>query len=204
MTVDIIDIGLGNVSSVKNWLTKSNISSRKVIKAKDLESNLLILPGVGSARLYMERLKENKFDIAIRNHINSGRRLIGICLGFQILFEKLEEDGHVKGFGFFSGNVVAINKNKDSNTGWGKFEFNKKQLSYNWKNQQYSKSRKKIIKGRVFYNHSFGVLSNHSNTRKIPNYSDYISMISSENILGFQFHPEKSQITGKELIELIF
>ena len=204
MKIDIIDIGLGNVSSIENWLTKSNIISRKVNRAEDLESNLLILPGVGSARVYSERLKEKKFDIAIRKHIDNGGRLIGICLGFQILFENLEEDGHVKGFGFFSGNAVAIKENNDSNTGWGNFEFNKNELSFNWKNQQYSKSRRKIIRGRVFYNHSFGVFSNDLKARKIPNYPNFISMISSDNIIGFQFHPEKSQITGKELIELIY
>ena len=204
MKIDIIDIGVGNISSIKNWLIKSNISCKIVSKPEDLESNLLILPGVGSAKLYAERLKETKFDIAIIDHVKNGKRLLGICLGFHILYDNLEESGFIKGFGFISGNVVALNKNQNSHTRWENFHFNKTELSQNWKDQQYSKSRKKHISGRVFYNHNFGVLSKEKEKQRIPNHSDFISMVISDNIIGFQFHPEKSQITGKELIELIY
>ena len=89
MKVDIIDIGVGNISSVQNWLEKSNISSKRVTFPENLSSNLIILPGVGSAKLYDKNLREKKFDIAIKKHLDNGGRLIGICLGYQILFDFL-------------------------------------------------------------------------------------------------------------------
>ena len=205
MKVDIIDIGIGNISSIENWLTKSNLSCNKVKTSEDFESNLIILPGVGSAKLYLEKLKAKKFDFALKNHIDKGGRIIGICLGFQILFDYLEEDGGVKGLSFFSGKVLKL-KSKTSHTGWQNFIFKKNQLFPKWRSKMHSKSKKEIIKGRVFYNHNYGVVTDDKslNFKIISKNLNYTSFITSNQIIGFQFHPEKSQITGKDLIELIY
>ena len=60
MKVDIIDIGVGNISSIKNWLEKSNIPSSIVNIPKNLSSNLIILPGVGSAKTYEKKIKRQR------------------------------------------------------------------------------------------------------------------------------------------------
>ena len=205
MKIDIIDIGIGNISSIENWLTNSNLAFNNVKKPNDISSNLIILPGVGSAKLYLKKLKDSKFDIAINKHISNGGRMIGICLGFQVLFDHLEEDGGVNGLGFFRGNVLKLESNK-SHTGWEKFILKKKQLSPKWKSKILSKSKKQIITGRVFYNHNYGVVSKDKNLKihLISENLKYISFITSDQIIGFQFHPEKSQLTGKNLIELLY
>tara|TARA_B110000003_G_scaffold247928_1_gene259298 strand:+ start:16287 stop:16904 length:618 start_codon:yes stop_codon:yes gene_type:complete len=205
MKVDIIDIGIGNINSIENWLTNSNFFCTKVKKPNDIRSDLIVLPGVGSAKLYLEKLKFNKFDLALKNHIKRGGRIIGICLGFQILFDYLEEDGGVQGLGFFSGKVIQL-KSKKSHTGWEKLVLKKDKLFPKWKSKMYSVSKKQIINGRVFYNHNYGVVTEDKNlkTEMISKKLNYISLILSNQIIGFQFHPEKSQITGKNLIELVF
>tara|TARA_B100000787_G_C16092373_1_gene249552 strand:- start:163 stop:780 length:618 start_codon:yes stop_codon:yes gene_type:complete len=205
MKVDIIDIGVGNISSVQNWLEKSNISSKRVTFPENLSSNLMILPGVGSAKLYDKNLREKKFDIAIKKHLDNGGRLIGICLGYQILFDFLEEDGGVKGLGILKGRVERIRTLK-SHTGWDFFLFKNNKLSKLWNSNKFSKSKKKIIKGRVFYNHNYGVIASDKNmiNAEISNLEDYTSYTITDQIVGFQFHPEKSQITGQTLIEMIY
>lgn len=205
MKIDIIDIGIGNIRSIQNWLEKSNIPYNRVIFPENISSNLVILPGVGSAKLYNKNLRDKRFDKAIKKHLADGGRLIGICLGFQILFDFLDEDGGVEGLGILKGKVERLITLK-SHTGWEDFEFNKSQLSKLWIANQFSKSRKKILKGRVFYNHNYGVIvldENIINT-KIPNLDVYSSYIISKQIIGFQFHPEKSQITGQTLIDVIY
>ena len=149
MKVDIIDIGIGNISSIENWLTKSNLSCNKVKTSEDFESNLIILPGVGSAKLYLEKLKAKKFDFALKNHIDKGGRIIGICLGFQILFDYLEEDGGVKGLSFFSGKVLKL-KSKTSHTGWQNFIFKKINYFQNGDLKCIQNPKKKLLKEESF------------------------------------------------------
>tara|TARA_B110000967_G_scaffold198759_1_gene232252 strand:+ start:322 stop:942 length:621 start_codon:yes stop_codon:yes gene_type:complete len=206
MKIDVIDIQIGNISSIENWLTSSNLICNKVTDPMALENDLIILPGVGSAKMYSKKLKQTKFDIAIKNHLKNGGRLIGICLGFQILFDFLEEDGGIKGLGVLNGKVIRLKEGK-SHTGWENFIFHKDKLHSFWRNNQVSKSKKRIIKGRVFYNHNYGVVLSSEDfliNSKIPNYEAYSSYIISKQIVGFQFHPEKSQLTGKELIKILY
>ena len=205
MKIDIIDIGIGNISSIENWLIRSNINYNKVVTPDDLTSDLIILPGVGSAKIYSEKLKEKKFNVAIANHLSKGGRLIGICLGFQILYDFLEEDGGVKGLGILAGRVEQLSAKK-SHTGWENLIFKKKYLSETWKMKSFTKSKKTVIRGRVFYNHNYGVVTSQNKITKIeiPNYNDYVSIVTTDQIVGFQFHPEKSQWTGQILIEMIY
>ena len=205
MKIDIIDIGIGNINSVENWLIRSNINCNKINNPDDLSSDLIILPGVGSAKIYSKKLKEKKFDIAIKNHLAQGGRLIGICLGFQILYDYLQEDGGVQGLGILKGKVEQLETN-NSHTGWEEFIFKKEQLTKKWKMKTFTKSKKTIIRGRVFYNHNYGIVTTENKTTKIeiPNYNRFLSLVSTDQIVGFQFHPEKSQWTGKSLIEMIY
>ena len=108
MKVDILDIGSGNIRSVKNWIEKLNVSTRIVTEPDDVQSEMLVLPGVGSAGSYMKRMKSGNFDEAVKAHIEKGRRVMGICLGFQIMMEYSEEDGHVKGLGILDGHVERL------------------------------------------------------------------------------------------------
>ena len=75
----------GNTKSIKNWLESQATNVKCVQHIDELEANLLVLPGVGSAKSYMEKLQKSAFDLAIIDHVKNGGRLIGICLGFQIM-----------------------------------------------------------------------------------------------------------------------
>ena len=203
--IGIIDVGVGNIQSIKNWLDRCEVNWEITDDSKILDNySLIILPGVGSAKLYEKKLKQNGFDKAIKNHISNNGRLIGICLGYHILFDFLEEDGGVNGLGLLKGRVERLKSNK-SHTSWESFKFRKDQLSKTWIGDKFSKSKKQILSGRVFYNHNYGVISEGKDVLnlKIPNY-EYCSCSISKQIVGFQFHPEKSQVTGQTLIEMIY
>ena len=205
MKVDILDIGSGNIRSIKNWIEKENISTRIVSKANEINSDLLILPGVGSAGSYMERLKAGQYDQAVIEHVEKGGRLLGICLGFQIMGNYSEEDGHIEGLGLIDAYTERLADNLSHN-GWEPIYLRQNEMNSQSFNSQYKLTKKRILNGRVFYNHEYGVINNESTAFSIPvsgSLSQYSGLLVKDNIIGIQFHPEKSQISGSELISMI-
>jgi len=205
MFVDIVDIGSGNIKSIQNWIERVNIPTRIVTNVKDIKSKFMVLPGVGSAGPYMKRLKKGDFDKAILEHVNDGNRILGICLGFQLMGEFSKEDGGVEGIGLIKGSVEKL-KNTHTHNGWEKFHLMKEDLGESSFSSELKLTRKRIINGRVFYNHEYGfVLDEECTYNKIisDKYSDYSSLIVKNNVIGMQFHPEKSQETGIDLISMI-
>ncbi len=204
MKIDLIDIGFGNIRSLKNWLESCNIQSQSVSSIANLKSEIIILPGVGSAGPYMTKLIELGFDKAIKDHVKNNGRLIGICLGFHILFNNSEEDNGTKCLGLLDGEVIKINE-VESHNGWKNFYFRKEMVEKKLIGSQNLTTRR-IVDGRVFYNHEYGVINKEKNTLdlKIPDtLKKYSSFIVKNRIIGIQFHPEKSQLTGKELLEVL-
>lgn len=205
MKVDILDIGSGNIRSVKNWIEKSNVSTRIVTQPDDIKSEMLVMPGVGSAGSYMQRMKAGNFDEAIKAHVYKGYRLMGICLGLQIMMEYSEEDGGVEGLGLLDGFVARL-PGQVSHNGWEQLSFNRKQMADQSFGSRHNLSQKRIFKGRVFYNHEYGVVNKSSKAFSLPVsriFSQYSGLLVKENIIGIQFHPEKSQISGTDLIKMI-
>ena len=205
MPVEILDVGSGNIRSIQNWIERINVPTRIVTKSTDINSDLLILPGVGSAGSYMERLKKGGFDQAILEHVDKGKRLLGICLGFQLMGLSSEEDGGVEGLGILNGYVKKLDLTLSHNS-WENFQFNRNDLCDQSFNSNRKLTRKKKIDGRVFFNHEYGFLNQDENVfNKLisPEYAKYSSMVVKDNIIGIQFHPEKSQRTGLELISMI-
>lgn len=205
MTIEILDIGSGNIKSIQNWIERLNIPTRIVTKASDIKSKFIILPGVGSAGSYMERLRKSKFDKAILDHVNNDGRLLGICLGFQIMGHYSQEDNGVKGLGIVDCYTERL-YNGSTHNGWEEFNFKRTDLKNQSFNSELKLTRKQNIHGRVFYNHEYGVVYNgYSAYNKVVSdeYSKYSSMIVQDNIIGIQFHPEKSQQTGLDIISMI-
>jgi len=136
-----------------------------------------------------------------------GQRILGICLGAQIFMDYLEEDKGIEGFGFISGKVSKLNI-KESNSGWLPFSLNKNNLSKEWLKNKKKNSLITKFNGRVFYNHNYGIISKDDDTfdSKIEsaNLTSFSSIICKKNLLGFQFHPEKSQELGEVLFKMIF
>jgi glutamine amidotransferase len=205
MKVDILDIGSGNISSIKNWIEKANVPARVVTNAKNIESDLLILPGVGSVGSYMRRLRDGKYDVAIREHLNQGGRLLGICLGFQIMTKYSEEDGGVDCLGLIDGHVERIGADTSHN-GWEPLKFRTNEMNKQSFHNQYKLTRKRVLNGRVFYNHEYGVVNKENESFSTPvsnHFPQYDGLFVKDKIIGIQFHPEKSQITGLDLISMI-
>ena len=198
MPINIIDIGLGNIRSIEHWLYRSNLIHRRISNVKDLTNDVIILPGVGAAGEYMHKLKDFGFDQEIVRRAKHGQKIIGICLGFQLLTDYSEEDGGVECLGIMKGSTKYIDNNKTHN-GWDDFHLDARDLS---ENVLIEKKQKKIVSGRVFFNHELRVnLECMPHTSKLHN--GITSFAIQDNIFGFQFHPEKSQKTGQEILELI-
>jgi len=196
--VNIIDVGLGNIRSIEHWLDRSNLLYRRVNQVQHFTNDVIIIPGVASAGAYMHKLRESGLDKEIVKRSKYGQKLIGICLGFQILTDYSEEDGGTECLGIIKGYTKYIDS-RNTHNGWSSFHLDTRKMS---KNSFVTKKTKKIASGRVYFNHELQVeLNCKTYTRKVDN--NITSFAIQDNIFGFQFHPEKSQNTGQELLELI-
>ena len=205
--IGIIDVGVGNIQSIKNWLDRCEVNWEITYDSKILDNySLIILPGVGSAKLFSDNLKKYGLFQELKKANERGQRILGICLGAQIFMDYLEEDGGIEGLGFINGKVLKLNL-KESNTCWLPFSFDKNNLSEVWLNKKITNSRKTKLIGRAFYNHNYGIIAADNDTFnqkiELDILSSFSSIIHKKNILGFQFHPEKSQELGEILFKII-
>ncbi len=196
----IIDYGVGNLSSIQNMLKKIGIDSIISNKEEDsINADKLILPGVGHFDYGMQHLLESGLVEALNKKILTDKTpILGICLGVQLLTQSSEE-GKEKGLGWIKGKTVAFDKTK--------LDGNHKIPHMGWTDvKDYEKS--KLFTGmydepRFYFVHSYHLqLDNPADVLATANYGyDFIAGIEHENILGVQFHPEKSHKYGMKLLE---
>jgi glutamine amidotransferase len=193
--IGIVDYGMGNLFSVSKALERLNadyfISGDK---EELLRADALLLPGVGSFRDAMEVLQVD----TIKEFAASGKPLLGICLGMQLLFEDSDENGFTKGLGLlpghvrrFSGTNEAGETYKVPHMGWNKLEFIKS-----------SPLLKGLEEDYVYFVHSYYVSADNSEVLLAKaNYHEEVSaVVGKDNIFGMQFHPEKSSKLGMALL----
>tara|TARA_B100000900_G_scaffold393503_1_gene390070 strand:+ start:2207 stop:2824 length:618 start_codon:yes stop_codon:yes gene_type:complete len=199
--IGIICAGPANYLSICNAIKKTG-NKPILLKNNKLKKNIshLILPGVGSFGAALREIKKKKLLKFIFNHIKSKKPLLGICVGYQILFQNSEEDIKTPGLNFFYGNFRNLNKIKKivPNIGWCETILDKKiikvlklpykKASFYYAHSYYAKkfSKKEIV--------GFIELSR----KKIP------VIAIKENILGVQFHPEKSGMSGIKFLSSFF
>ena len=199
--ITIIDYGLGNLSSIKNMLSylgiKSLISSNKIEIEK---ASKLILPGVGAFDTGMKNLSDLGLISIIKEKVLKEKTpILGICLGAQLLLEKSDE-GTKNGLGFINGKVssfgVSLKKEQIilpiPNMGWRDVEFSKDNtLSF------------KTSPPKFYFIHSFYFeLEDKKYVWNKSNYGfEFCSGFKKGNILGVQFHPEKSHQYGMQLLK---
>ena len=134
--VGIIDIGLGNIKSITNWLDRCVVPWKLINSPNDSqEFSLIILPGVGSVLEFMTKLEKLNFIEFLHTKSQRGQRILGICLGAHVLFNYSEEDNVVQGLGLIQGRVRQIS-GTSSNTGWLPFKFDKRLMHELWKSQR--------------------------------------------------------------------
>lgn len=187
--VGIVNYGVGNIYSVISIVKYLGKEVLLVKSAEDIKKvKFLILPGVGNFKAGMEFLEKTNLKLKIKEKILSGTPTLGICLGLQILFEWSEEGGY-EGFGILKGKVVKF-KNKGlkiPHMCWNRVKFIKKNAIFeNLKNNSF-----------FYFAHSYYVVPEEKIAYGLTNYGkDFVSIIIKENIVGVQFHPEKSEKNG--------
>ncbi|MDA9785791.1 imidazole glycerol phosphate synthase subunit HisH [Gammaproteobacteria bacterium] len=198
MKVQYIDYGVGNKKSVMNALLKIGHEVLVVTSPDDLDPDKpIILPGVGSFLYCKNELDRLGFFKTIKNMLDNNqiKKLIGICVGHQLLFESGAEDGGALGFGVFDGSIKHL-------TEIALPDKNHRLVTPNisWCKVQQTDTDKSL--GKFYFIHSFG---NSDSTSQIAYYNwnnSKITAISRKNgIWGAQFHPEKSGDAGLKLFD---
>jgi len=193
--VTIIDYGMGNLFSVKCALDEVGLKSLITSDiSKIRNSEAIILPGVGAFPNAIKRLKDLKLDKVILDLHSRKKIIFGICLGMQLLFEKSYEGITSKGLGILKGKVVKFqtNKNfkKNFNVGWKKITSIKNKKNKGFLN---------VKDNYMYLIHSFHVMPDNEKiitSKSSFNGLSFVSSVNSENVYGFQFHPEKSSKSG--------
>lgn len=196
----IIDYGMGNLKSVKNALDFLGIESKVSSDVKEIKNaNGLILPGVGAFPDAMSTIEKLSLDKIIKKEVNNGKPLLGICLGMQLLFEYGFEGAKRNGLGLLKGNVVRMKEDKKNNIkiphiGWNNLIYNKKDELFT-----------SLEEGEfVYYVHSY--FAEDYNEEDLIAYSEYglnkiPGVVRCNNIMGAQFHPEKSGKVGLAILK---
>ena len=188
--VDIVDVGTGNIANICSAFKKINISYNLCSKVSDFNGGKIILPGVGAFADFMDRLKNRNIDNYIVNKSNENVSILGICLGFQVLFSSSTEHKFSKGLNLLKGDFDLIKSNLlIPHVGWNDCEIIKE------KNDLF----KGINNNTDFYfTHSY-ILKKYEK-KDIIAFTKYgtkfPSVAKKNNIYGVQFHPEKSQDKG--------
>ncbi len=197
--IAIIDYGAGNLKSVYHALTKLGFEAEITSSTEKInKSDALILPGVGSFKDAMEQLRNSGLIEAIKDNVQKGKPILGICLGMQMFYEKSYENGVWDGLGFLQGEVVQFEAPlKVPHMGWN-------QLITGPALKQSNGIGKSISKGEyTYFVHSYYVVP--KNKEEIVFWSDYgelfPAVVHQNNIYGMQFHPEKSSETGMQLLK---
>ncbi len=201
MKIALIDYGSGNLQSAYKSLELAAKYKKKnkvfvTSKSKDLLSaNKIVLPGVGTFSDCMKGLKSipGMIDILNEQVIQKKKPFLGICVGMQLLATEGKEKGNHKGLNWIKGKVVKIKKNKKikiPHMGW---------------NTVNSISKHPVIKKKKFetyFVHSYNfICKNKKNILATCDYKQNITaIVGKENIIGTQFHPEKSQKIGLEIL----
>ena len=195
--IAIIDYNVGNLKSVTNAFQRIGIET-VVTRDKEVirKANGIVLPGVGTFVVAMENL--NKYDLVdiLKERKDAGIPILGICLGMQILFERGSEVKDTAGLGFLKGSVDKMVVNaKIPHMGWKELIFN-----------QYHSLLKNIKeKDYVYFVHSFMAYGIDEELVAYCNYGNQkiTALVAKDNVMGCQFHPEKSGEVGKKILEAV-
>ncbi len=192
--IAIIDYGAGNLKNVAKAFDFLGIENIVTANAEEIKkADKIVLPGVGAFGEGMANLTKLGLDKVIKEEVASGKPLLGICLGMQMLFDESEESPNVKGLGLLKGTIRRIPKTGDlkiPHMGWndlscrGKlFEGLDKPFVYFVHSYYLDAADKSVVSAKTHY----GI--------------DIEVAVEYKNIFGFQFHPEKSSEAGLKMLK---
>ena len=191
----IIDYNVGNLHNLKNALDYGGIESKLVSHADDVKkADRILLPGVGAFAPAMNHLKHSGMLEALHEKVRSGTPMLGVCVGAQLLMDSSEEDGFHDGLVWIKGEIKRFShKLKIPQIGWNSVTQQKNNLLF-----------KDVSDEMHFYFvHSYHLEpANSDQVLGITNYGyDFASVVFKDNLWGVQFHPEKSQNAGLQLLK---
>jgi imidazole glycerol-phosphate synthase subunit HisH len=198
ISVGVIDYGVGNIGSICNIIHSIGYQSTSVKDPCDIGNySHIILPGVGSFDNAMLTLTQGGWVDKLELFIDSGKPILGICLGMQLM-TNLSDEGDLSGLGWIKGTVKSFNSailddSRVPHMGWNTVELKKKILAFG-NSDEY----------RYYFVHSYFVACyEKSDILAQTNYGgvSFVSAFQRENILGVQFHPEKSHKFGKDFFK---
>lgn len=195
-SVSLLSYGVGNLGSVRNMFRRLGVSTDDIVAPEQLAGSArVLLPGVGAFDHGMRILHKGGWVDALKEYAASGRPLLGICLGMQLLLDSSEE-GELPGFGFVPGKVIRFE------SGMGR------RIPHMGWNHAAPTQQSPLFDGlasdaRFYFVHSYYASPEHeANTLATTDYGHrFASAVVSENVYGTQFHPEKSHRYGMQLLE---
>lgn len=196
MKTAIIDYDAGNLANVVRAATRADLDvvvTRNPAEIRD--ASALVLPGVGAMKDAMDHLNGYGLTGIIQEEVKKGKKLAGICLGMQALYDVSEENGHIPALGLLPGRIVRFpeGKLKVPHMGW---------------NELVIQRPHEVLEGLaphsyVYFVHSYYKTPGH--TEDVIASADYgvtvPAVVGKDNVLGFQFHPEKSGPVGMAIWE---
>lgn len=207
--IGIVDYNAGNITSVEHALKSIGadyVLSKNPADLKDADK--IIFPGVGDAAYAMEQLKQTGFDVFLKEFAASGKPLMGICLGSQIVFD-FSEEGDVECLGLIPGKIRHFNNLWEERIGGEEhMSVFPKVPHMGWNEVEFCNGSSKLLEGvkegsDFYFVHSYVIQP--SDPTVIKGYTNYGMMvpaiIEKDNITVFQFHPEKSGAAGLKILE---
>ena len=195
--IAIIDYGVGNLFSVCASLKKIGAEAIVTSKKEVIErADKIILPGVGAFADAIAKLKKTGLDEVIKAEAKKGKYIMGICLGMQMLFEKSYEYGEHKGLGLLKGSVVPMQGVIDSSLQIPHIGYNSLIFKKNHPLLKYIKEG-----DFVYFVHSYYAVDCEDSLIAYSEYDkDITAIVGKDNIMGCQFHPEKSGEVGLNIL----
>ena len=193
--ITIIDFRMGNLGNVKKAFQYIGADAVIAERREDIrKADKLVLPGVGAFGKAMSNLKRNGLHKLITEMAEKKVPILGICLGMQLLLESGQEGGNIKGLGLVPGRVRKFEiDHKVPHIGWNQLKIrNSESLLKSVPDQSY-----------FYFVHSYYVeAENEEDILSTTDYGvDFVSGIGHGNVYGFQFHPEKSQNNGLQILK---
>jgi glutamine amidotransferase len=195
-SIGILDYGMGNRRSVEKALERVGARPKITRQPDDVRAaDGLVVPGVGAFPEAMRRLRDGGLDVLIRERVEAGGPVLGICLGMQVLFERSTEHEGAEGLGLLAGEVTRLRTGglRLPHIGWNLVRF-----------QRPSPLTAGLPDACAFYHvHSFAARpAEKGDALGAADYGEpFVSVVARDPLFGVQFHPEKSSAHGMRLLE---
>jgi imidazole glycerol phosphate synthase glutamine amidotransferase subunit len=191
--IAIVDYGAGNLPSVERALARLGVETERAVAGEQIASaKAIVLPGVGHFAAFVSGLRERNLAPSLRRAFDSGKPILGICLGLQALFASSEEAPGEPGLAFFPEQVCALPTDvKSPHIGWNRLH-----------RLHPSKLLRGIADDAYFYfAHSYAAPASPSYTVAACEHGfPFAAVIERDNLAAVQFHPEKSGETGAQML----